>query len=209
LPDPTLLVARDFDASARKFRYDVNPRFGDTRGSRILTRTPFRITIDFSIDLSTNYDVQQLRRALEPVKTQGGWTRRGADSLTAFYASRTSDIYRLVLSESDSLFLTKQQIASLKQSDSVFTVRIRELFTPLGDYLAREPSGEAGKAALDTVAATQKLYWKSFWEQPEIASDILTPVQRELLPTIKRITQVPKKEREQSQWYFGFPVQFK
>lgn len=206
LPDQTLLIPRGFDAAAKKFTYDVNPRFGDTRGSRVLTRNPFRITIDFSIDLSTNYDVQQLRRALEPVKTGNVWAQRTADSLTAFYAQSTSDVFKAVLAESDSLFLTPAQTASLKKADSVFTQRVREIYTPLGDYLSHEPAGTAGKAALDTVAASQKLYWKAFWEQPEIAADILTPVQKELLPMIKNLTAVPKKEREQSQWYFGYPV---
>ena len=195
LPDATLLIARGFDASSKTFKYDVNPRFGDTRGSHTLSRTPFRITFDFTIDLSTNYDVQQLRRALEPVKSKSGWTRRGADSLTAFYASRTSDIYKLILSESDSLFITPAQTAQLKQADSAFTLRLREIFVPLGDYLAKEPEGSAGKAALDTVAAVQKSYWKSFWSQPEIANEILTPLQRELLPMMKNLVAVPQKDR--------------
>jgi hypothetical protein len=209
LPDPTLLIARGFDANAKAFKYDVNPRFGNTGGSRTLSRTPFRITFDFTIDLSTNYDVQQLRRALEPIKTKSGWTRRGADSLTAFYASRTSDVYKLILAESDSLFVTPSQTVELKRADSVFTARVREIFTPLGDFLANEPQGSAGKAALDTVAATQKKYWKSFWAQPEIASEILTPLQRELLPMIKSLLAVRQKDRESSQFYFGYPVTMK
>ena len=67
-----LLVPRGFDATAQRFRYDVNPRFADTRPGRTLLRDPFRIVIDFSIDLSTDYDLQQLRRAVEPVKVPPG-----------------------------------------------------------------------------------------------------------------------------------------
>ena len=58
------------------------------------------------------------------------------------------------------------------------------------------------------MRATQKSYLKSFWEQPEIAGDIVTPSQRELMPMFKNILGVPMKDREHSQWSFGHPVTF-
>jgi hypothetical protein len=208
-PDGTLLVPRGFDATARRFRYDVNPRFGDARGARTLNRAPFRLTIDFSLNFATDYDVQQLRRALEPVKVaKGRWERRSADSLAAFYMANTSNIHALLLSESDSLFLTRDQIVALRRTDSTYSARVRGLFVPLGQFLAQFSDGVAGKAALDSVTATQKLYWKVFWEQPEIADSVMTPLQRDLMPMLKSMVATPKKQREHSQWQFGFPVRF-
>jgi hypothetical protein len=207
--DPVLFVPRGFDANARRFRYDVNPRFGDTRGARTLVREPFRISMDFSLNLSTDYDVQELRRALEPVRRGKAWERRTADSLTAFYLSNTSDIHRALLTESDSLFLTNAQIATLRHADSAFSAQVRTLFVPLGQYLAQFQDGIAGKPALDSVSATRKSYWKIFWQQPEIAGETLTPMQLELFPMLKNMMQVPKKDREHSQWQFGSPVLYK
>jgi hypothetical protein len=204
-PDPVLLVPRAFDPAAGRFSYDVNPRFADTRPGRTLLRNPFRVVIDFSFELSTNYDLQRLRRAVEPVKGPTGWQRRSADSLTTFYLNRTSDIYKLLIEMSDSIFLSKTQVAALEGADSVFSARVRELYVPMGEFLARG-QGEAGKVELDSVQATQKSYWKVFWEQPEIAGDILTPVQRDLLPFFKNIIATTKKDREHSQWSFGHPV---
>ncbi|HMG70088.1 MAG TPA: hypothetical protein VK544_03175, partial [Gemmatimonadaceae bacterium] len=155
----------------------------------------------------TNYDLQRLRRAVEPVKGPTGWQRRSADSLTTFYLNRTSDIYKLLVEMSDSIFLSKTQVAALEGADSVFSARVRELYVPMGDFLARG-QGEAGKVELDSVQATQKSYWKVFWEQPEIAGDILTPMQRDLLPFFKNIIATTKKDREHSQWSFGHPVKF-
>ena len=43
---------------------------------------------------------------------------------------------------------------------------------------------------------------------PIIAGEILTPVQRELMPFFKVLVSIPKKEREHSQWMFGNPVLF-
>src|SRR5207237_333097 len=55
-PDPVLLVPRGFDAATQRFKYDVNGRFADTRPGHTTITNPFRIIIDFSVDLSVDYD---------------------------------------------------------------------------------------------------------------------------------------------------------
>jgi hypothetical protein len=205
IPDPVLFVPRGFDASAQRFRYDVNPRFADTRPNRTLLREPFRIVIDFSLQLSTDYGLQQLRRAVEPVKSPEGWRRRSADSIAAFYLTNTSSLHKNLLAESDSLLLTRAQVAALTRADSVFSTRVRDIYRSLGEFLARG-NGAAGKAELDSASTTQKAYWRIFWEQPEIADSIVTATQKELFPMLRRLVEVPKKEREHSQWQFGHPV---
>lgn len=204
-PDPVLLQVRGFDAASRRFTYDVNPRFADTRASHTLALNPFRIVLDVSVDLSTNYDLQRLRRAVEPVKTPQGYRLRSADSLTSFYLRRTSDIYRWILNQSDSLLLSRDQVTALKHADSIYSARVREIYLPLGNFLA-SAQGTAGAAQLDSVTATQKSYWKVFWEQPEIADSIITPVQRDLVPFMKRMLSVTPKQREVVQYSVGFPI---
>ena len=206
-PDPVLFVPRGFDVDSSRFRYDVNSRFADTRPGRTLLRDPFRIVIDFALNLSTDFDLQELRRAVEPVRAPTGWALRSADSLASFYLSNTSSIYKALLEESDSLFLSAPQIAALRRADSVYSARVRAVYVPLGEFLARS-RGSVGKTELDSAQATQKAYWKIFWEQPEIADSIITPAQRELVPMFSSMIGVPKKEREHSQWQFGFPVTF-
>ena len=137
------------------------------------------------------------------------WERRSADSLTAFYLDNTSDLHKVMLEESDSLFLSNAQIAALRRADSVFSARVRAVYVPLGQYLSQFADGVATKAALDSANASSKQYWKIFWEQPEIADSIVTPTQRELMPMLKSILITPQKDREHSQWQFGHPVKFK
>jgi hypothetical protein len=204
-PDPVLLVPRGFDAANGRFNYDVNTRFADTRPGRTLLRNPFRIVIDFSFNLSTDYPLQQLRRAVEPVKGPTGWQRRAPDQIAKVYLRFTSSIFQALLEQTDSLFLSKAQVAALQAGDSVFSSRVRAVYIPLGEYLSHG-QGAAGKAELDSAKASDKLYWKIFWEQPEIAAAIVTPAQRELMPMFKSMLGVPMKEREHSQWQFGFPV---
>ena len=54
--------------------------------------------------------------------------------------------------------------------------------------------------------ATKKAYWRIFWEQPEIADSILTSTQKELWPLLGHMVNTSKKDRENSQMQFGFPV---
>jgi hypothetical protein len=208
-PDPVLLVPRGFNATTKAFAYDVNPRFAETRPSRTGLRNPFKVTIDFSFNLSTDYDLQELRRALEPVRAPDrSWQRRSADSLAAFYLGRTSDIFKSLLQESDSLFLIPGQIAALRRADSAYSAQVRAIYIPLGQYLSQFKEGEAPKEALDSTQAATKRYWKVFWKQPEIADSLITTLQKELMPMLKSMVQVPTKDREHSQWYFGNPVKF-
>ncbi|HTE45055.1 MAG TPA: carboxypeptidase-like regulatory domain-containing protein [Gemmatimonadaceae bacterium] len=206
-PDPVLLIPRGFDVAANRYRYDVNARFADTRPGHTLFRDPFRLVIDFTVNLSTDYDLQQLRRAVEPVKGPSGWLRRSADSLASFYLSNTSSIHKALIEEADSLFLTANQVTALRRADSVYSARVRAVYVPLGQFLS-EGHGGAGKAELDSVQATQKAYWKIFWSQPEVADSIVNPSQRELMPMFKSMLATPMKDREHSQWQFGRPVTF-
>jgi hypothetical protein len=182
-------------------------RFADTRPGRNIFSDPFRLVIDFTVDLSTDYYLQQLRRAVEPVKGPNGWQRRTADSLTSFYLANTSSLHKLLIAESDSLFLTRAQVAALRQADSVFSAQVRAVYAPLAQLLAAG-NGAAGKVALDSVNATHKAYWEVFWKQPEIAAEIVNPTQRELLPMFKSILAIPQEDRKNSQWQFGYPVRF-
>jgi hypothetical protein len=204
-PDPVLFVPRGYDAGANRFRYDVNPRFADTRPNRTLLREPFRIVIDFSLQLSTDFSLQQLRRAVEPVKSNEGWRRRSADSIAAFYLANTSSVHKGLLAESDSLLLTRDQVAALRRADSVFSERVRNVYRPLGEFLSRG-EGAAGKAELDSANTTRKAYWRIFWEQPEIADSIVTATQKELYPLLRHMLNTSRKDRENSQVQFGHPV---
>lgn len=213
MPDPVLLVPRGFDAVNQRFSYDVNPRFGDTRPSRTLLRTPFRLVLDFSVDLSVPYDLQTLRRALEPVKRRDPetrettWTRRSADSITALYLRQnTSSLYRSLLAESDSLFLSKDQIERLVRADSIFSERARELFIPLGEFLAKEPEGKVSKAALDSVADVTKRYIPLAWEQVDTASAVLSAQQAELSSFLFMLASRSPEQRKTMQWLVGYPV---
>ncbi|HEY0931710.1 MAG TPA: carboxypeptidase-like regulatory domain-containing protein [Gemmatimonas sp.] len=208
-PDATLLVPRGFDASARAFRYDVNPRFAETRPARLSWRDPFRVTLDISLRLHTDYDLQALRRAIEPVRMSGRWERRGEDSLVSRYLRETSSIHKVLVEEADTLFLLPPQIDKLRQRDSVFSEQVRELYRPLAQFLAAQPEGVASKQALDSVKTVQKAYWELFWKQPEIAAEVLDPQQMDVITLLKDMLTVPAPQRKQSRYFFGRSITLK
>ena len=205
-PDPVLLVPRSFDAANGRFRYDVNPRFAETRPSRLNLRDPFRLTLDVTVRLHTDFDLQSLRRAIEPVRTANGWQRRSIDSLETYYLAQTSSIHRALVSEGDTLFLSPPQIEQLRQRDSVFSDQVRKLYRPLAEYLAAQPDGVASKAALDSVKTTTTKYWELFWKQPEIAAEVLMPQQIDVMTMLKDMITIPQDKRKGSQWFFGSSV---
>ncbi len=207
-PDPVLLVPRAFDAARRAFRYDINPRFAETRPSRSTLRNPFRVTLDFQLRLSTDYSLQELRRALSPVRIGKRWEPRSADSLTALYLQETSSIHTALLTESDSLFLSPEQIVGLRRAEGAFSDRVRTIYSDLGQYLAQFAGGSATKAAVDSTAKSKTAYWAAFWEQPEIAAALLIPTQRDLMPLLRDMFATPKAMRAHARWMFGSEVKF-
>jgi hypothetical protein len=183
--NPVLLVPRAFDPVAQRFSYNVNPRFADTRIANTLARSPFRVTIDFSFNLSVNYALQQLRRAIEPVRDPNGkWTRRSADAIVAMYIARSPDLYERVLSNSDSLFLTRQQIAGLQHNDSTYLAQVRAIYMPMARTLAAGKTRNPGEGELKLVKQATSKAGELYTDQMFVVDSIITPLQRSMLPIV-------------------------
>jgi hypothetical protein len=181
LPDPVLLVPRGFDAGTNRFRYSVNPRFGDTRPGRTLLRNPFQLTVDFSFNLTRDPSVQDLERNIEPV-ARGAFVRPSADTILRRYEERVSSIHQTLLDNADTLFLTRDQIEASMQADTAFRKAAREIYRPLAEYLSALPQRFAGAEALAKVKETEKRYEELFWQQRDLVKTRLTPLQLSALP---------------------------
>lgn len=208
--DPVLLVPRRFDAQAAngpRFRYDINSQFGTARPAVPGARAPFRVTLDVSMDLSVAYPMQQLRRAIEPVRgPSGAWQRRSEDAITAAYlASATSSLARAVLADADSLLLTPDQVRRLEAIDARYAPEVRAIFRPLGAYLANG-SGRAGRAELDSAERTVRAYRMLSWSHVDEVASVLTPLQLELFPFMSDLLRLRREDRPESSWNFGYPV---
>src|SRR4029453_14393249 len=137
--DPTLLYVRGFDASANRFRYEVNSPFGDARPSRTSLRSPFLVTLEARVQLGRDYTRQAIEQTLAP-----GRTRKG-DKLTESQLKQrlVTAVYnpvRGLLQAKDSLsVLTNEQLRALTQLDRLVSVREDSVVAPLARYLASLP----------------------------------------------------------------------
>ena len=114
IPDPVLLQVRGFDPVARRYIYAVNRSFGDTRVSRSLFSSPFRISIDVSLDLGPDRERTQIANivATDPSDrftrpdsaTLAGRLRRAHDQRNIFqYLIDRAEQYRLTKPQCDTL----------------------------------------------------------------------------------------------------------
>jgi hypothetical protein len=136
LPDPVLYNVRGFDPATRRFTYEVNPRFGDTRSSLAMLRTPFRITLDVRIDLSAPSERQFLDRWVQPGRSGFAGQRLPASAIKRSYDRITPDPYSAIFAESDSLMLSLTQLDALEKAQNSYKAARDAEFDSLSQYLA-------------------------------------------------------------------------
>lgn len=202
--DPTLLTVRGFDPSTNRFKYTVNPLFGNTSVFRSTFRSPFTISVDFRLEVGPDRESQFVENNMRPGKGEK------ADSLTLQQiknkiAPRPFNPLDAVLQRRDSLALTQAQVDSLTSMskryavyrDSVITDLARFLVARHGNYDAeevRERWHSAGianyVAARNLAAATRSLFTPAQMEtlkaNPGVGTFITTDYTPEVIERLLR-----------------------
>jgi hypothetical protein len=198
-PDPVLYRVRGYDAASNRFKYETNARFGDTRSSRTINLNPFRITLDVSIDLGKNTNVQQVERYLKPGRTQPG-PKMTADSIKYRYSRNVTDPYEDILEETDSLLLSKEQVAQLKEARVPYRARVDSLWDSLSNYMAGLPdhfnTSEVVKRQEDTIDEA----WEISRLEADTIKKILTPLQVNLLGGMAKTLITAKEKLHVRMW---------
>ena len=183
-PDPVLYVVRGWDGAAKTFQYTVNDGFGSTAPQRSLNLLPFRVTLDVSLPLGRPFNEQQLERSLRARDSSKKIIVRLRDSaaLQARYAGSVPDAFDALLSLSDSLLLTPEQIGALRLAQTRYRERISVVWASLAGYLRALPDGFDTRAAL----ARQEVALTEAWETARVhirgLDSILSPLQLQLAP---------------------------
>ncbi len=183
VPDPVLYYVRGFDASARRFQYEVNPRFGATDPARTTSRAPFRATIDVSFNLTPDVAQQQLERYLGPGRGGRPGPRLTVDDLVRRYARNVGDPYQAIITEADSLLLTREQVEALRTADVSYRAQIDSLWLSLATNFAelgdRYDVASAVRRQEDALAQGREL---TRLHIRATLGDILTAIQLQLMP---------------------------
>jgi hypothetical protein len=198
--DPVLYYVKGFDQAAQRYTYQVNPRFGDTRSTNSLLRVPFRLTLDFRIGLSQDYDEQQLDRWMKPGRQGYAGPKLDSAALVKRFFTSLPDVYDEILSQSDSLLLTRDQVDALNEAKAKYTQKLGDHWGRIAQYLADQPdhynSAEALKRETDAIVKGWAIAWQ---EMHEVLPRILSPLQLQMLPgnagSLYRAKEAPTHNR--------------
>ncbi len=180
--DATLLYARGFDPATQSFRYEVNPRFGDTRPSSNVGRSPFRISVEFRVGFGPTPERQQLANELARGRTRDG-ERMTAEQLRARYIRSVAGPLPALMSAADSLGLTAGQRDSLLELAKRHAAVVDSIYTPLAEYLAGLGKEYDLGAAASRVENARDRATKQLLATTREARAILTDEQFHQLPT--------------------------
>jgi hypothetical protein len=172
-----LYAVRGFDPVARRFLYQVNPRFGDTRAASTTQRAPFRLTLDVRIDIAPPSTLQQIDRWLQPGRKRPG-TRLNAAELARRLERNVPDPYAELLAQADSLLLTPAQVVSLREVQRRYRARMDSTWSEVSRYLdALSDDYDAAAAYRRTDAAVDEAWEFTRLDVKQQLARILTPVQ--------------------------------
>jgi hypothetical protein len=186
-PDPVLYSVRGWDAAAQRFNYSVNPRFGNTRPSATTLRAPFRLTLDVSVDVGRPVEQQQVDRWLKPGRSGRAGPKADAIELKRRYDRNVPDLYAMVLQQTDSLLLSRDQVESLQRARAAYRVRLDSVWSGLASHLADLPDDYDSRAAYRSAEGAIDGAWDlTRLDLQRTLPEILNRVQLQLLPGIVR-----------------------
>jgi len=184
--DPTLLLVRGFDPSTNRFKYEVNPRFGDTRVSRSGVRNPFLITLEARVQLGRDFTRQAIDQTLSPGRTRPG-ERLNVQQLKNRLLTAVFNPVRGLLQAKDSLsILTNDQLKALTQLDRRVSQKEDSVVTPLAQYLAALPNDYSESNVIARVLAMQIALFDIVLDGMREARNIFLPEQINEFPPFLR-----------------------
>jgi hypothetical protein len=180
-PDQSLLYVRGFDASARRYIYEVNQRFGATRPQFLTLRSPVILTASMKFDLGTPREQQNLLNQLNAGRTTAG-TRLNESSFRSIATNGVQNPMSAILRQQDSLHLTSTQADSIASMNRRYTYRVDSLWAPVARYLATLPTEFRATEAFDRYVRTRRAHVDLLMRTIGPVRDLLTAEQRRKLP---------------------------
>jgi hypothetical protein len=177
LADAQLLSVRGFDPASRTFQYNVNQRFGKAQQNSVLSRTPFRLTLDVSMDLGAPVARQQLNQWLRPGRAGKPGPKLTQADLKRRYERNVPDPFALVLQNSDSLLVNRAQVEALQASQLIYRTRLDSIWNNLAGELSA--LGDSFDDA--AVLKRQEAALDEAWEVTRQA------VHRDVVPVLHRV----------------------
>jgi hypothetical protein len=184
VPNATLYTVRTYSAASKQFVYDVNSRFGTTNRTTSNTLAPFRVTLNVSVDLSENFDAQQLRHTLRVARHGPAGTPLSADMIRERYARMVPDPYVILQTYTDSLLLSRAQEVELRKQDQRYRTSVDSVWGRLALTIVDLQDHYNVAATLKQITTATDSVWALTKSEQPIVRRILSPLQWRLAPGI-------------------------
>lgn len=137
--DQTLLYVRGFDPVTKRYKYEVNQRFGATNPQFQQFRTPVTITAALRYDIGPTRERQLLTQSLDRGRRTQGTKAPEAMIKAQFGTGGVPNPLATLLRDQDTLKLTGDQADSLATMNRRYTVRLDSIWAPLAKEYATLP----------------------------------------------------------------------
>jgi hypothetical protein len=145
------------------------------------------VTLDVSLDIGRPIEEQQVDRWLRPGRAGRGGLKADVSDLKRRYAGNVPDLYQMLMQQSDSLLLSRDQVDSLTKARAAYRVRLDSVWTSIATYLANLPDSYDSREAYSKASASIDSAWELTRADLQASLPrILNPVQMQLLPPIFR-----------------------
>jgi len=182
--DPTLFYVRGFDSTAKRYKYEVNPRFGSSNPQFNAFRAPVTLTMQMRIDIGPSRERQQLTQMLDRGRTQQG-QRMPEGFLRAQYSSGgLMNPMAQILRSMDTLGLSGMQADSIASMNRRYTIKLDSIWSPVVKYLAELPERYDQGEAYEHYTRARKATIDLLVAAAPTINQLLTADQRRLLPAL-------------------------
>ena len=139
VPSSQLLFVRGFDATKRRFLYDVNERFGTTDGTQMWFRSPITLTAIVRVDVGPPRERQSLLQTLDRGRTTSGLKASEPILRLIYGGGGLMNPLATMLRQADTLKLTQEQADSIAVLNQKYSLRLDSIWTPIAKYLGELP----------------------------------------------------------------------
>jgi hypothetical protein len=183
IPQNQLLYVRGFDAAAKRYKYEVNPRFGSTALAQSAVRDPVRLTAMLRVDVGPTRERQMLTQMLDRGRSLSG--QKAPEAMLKAYGASLgiTNPMAIILRQADTLELTPQQADSIAVLNRNFSLKLDSAWTPVAKYLATLPDKYDQGDAYDRYRQARETSVDALIRIAPIVKSLLTPAQWRKLPT--------------------------
>jgi hypothetical protein len=177
------LYVRGFDPVNKKYKYDVNQRFGATNPSLTTNRNPVILTAMLRFEFSPARERQLLTQSLDRGRRRPGDKTLEPLLKAQFQNMAIPNPIATILRDQDTLKLTATQADSLASMNRRYMVRLDSIWSPLARWWATLPDNYEHDEAYDRYRRAREASVDMMLAYAPVVRKLLSSEQYRRLPS--------------------------